>query len=139
MTPSNSTSTKTLSVRNKYPSRSWYVDQRRKRILRRTDELEAIEQAVHKRLATERYTSVIYSGSYGVEFTQLIGKPMPYVEAVIQQLLEEALFQDDRIKGVQLLSLARGGGDSLRLSILCTTEKGELNIAGEFGGDRHLP
>lgn len=133
MIPNSSTSVGAVSSRSKYPSRSWYIDPVRKRVLRMTDGLEAVEQAVRKRLVTERYASRIYSGSYGVEFNQLIGKPMPYVEAVIQQLLEEALFQDDRIKRVQLLGLQRGSGDSLRISMLCSTSEGELMFSGEFG------
>lgn len=133
MTPANSSSVG-ATVRSAYPSRTWYVDPVRQRVVRMTDGLEAIEQAVRKRLVTERYASRIYSGSYGVEFNQLIGKPMPYVEAVLQQLLEEALFQDDRIKSVQLLGLERVSGDSIWISMLCSTTEGELTIKGEFGG-----
>lgn len=133
MIPSNSSSVGVLSAQGKYPSRTWYVDPKRKRVIRMTDGLEAIEQAVRKRLTTERYASSIYSSSYGVEFNQLIGKPMPYVEAVIQQLLEEALFQDDRIKSVQLLNLKRGSADGLQISMLCSTVAGDLMIGGEFG------
>lgn len=64
------------------------------------DGLEAIKQAVYLILNVERYRYVIYSSNYGVEFDDLLGKPVPYVLPELKRRIEEALTQDDRITSV---------------------------------------
>ena len=64
------------------------------------DGLEAVAQAVYLILATERYQYIIYSWDYGVEFVDLIGKPMPYVMSELPRRIREALTQDNRIDDV---------------------------------------
>ena len=70
-----------------------------------TKDLEAVRQAVYKILNTERYKHVIYSSDYGVELTDLFGKPMPYVIPEIPRRIEEALLIDDRITKVDSFDL----------------------------------
>ena len=70
-----------------------------------TEDLEAVRQAVYKILNTERYKHVIYSSDYGVELTDLFGKPMPYVIPEIPRRIEEALLVDDRITKVDSFDL----------------------------------
>ena len=48
------------------------------RLMGSCDGLEAIKQAVYLILNVERYRYVIYSSNYGVEFDDLLGKPVPY-------------------------------------------------------------
>ena len=47
------------------------------RIIGKTDERKAIEQAIYKILLTERYQYLIYSWNYGIELKDLFGKPIP--------------------------------------------------------------
>ena len=70
------------------------------RLMGSCDGLEAIKQAVYLILNVERYRYVIYSSNYGVEFDDLLGKPVPYVMPELKRRIEEALTQDDRITGV---------------------------------------
>lgn len=65
-----------------------------------TERLAAVEQAAYKILNTERYAYVIYSWNYGVELSDLFGKPIPYVLSEIPRRIREALVQDDRINDV---------------------------------------
>lgn len=64
------------------------------------DELEALKQAIHKRLATERYEYPIYSFQYGIAWKELIGEERSYVRAEMRRMIEETLLKDDRIREV---------------------------------------
>lgn len=64
------------------------------------DGVEALKQAIHKRLATEKYEYPIYSFQYGVAWKELIGEERAYVRAEMRRMIEEALLQDDRIREV---------------------------------------
>lgn len=66
----------------------------------KTDELEAVKQAVYKILNTERYTYPIYSWNYGVELADLFGQPIPWVYPELERRITEALVWDDRINSV---------------------------------------
>lgn len=63
------------------------------------DGLEALKQAIHKVLATEQYEYPIYSFKYGIAWKELIGEERPYVRAEMKRMIQEALLQDDRIRG----------------------------------------
>ena len=66
----------------------------------KTDELEAVQQAVYKILNTERYTYPIYSWNYGIELADLFGQPIPWVYPELERRITEALVWDDRITSV---------------------------------------
>lgn len=66
----------------------------------KTDELEAVQQAVYKILNTERYTYPIYSWNYGIELKDLFGQPIPWVYPELERRITEALVWDDRINSV---------------------------------------
>lgn len=66
----------------------------------KTDEQEAMIQAIYKILNTERYAYPIYSDNYGIELIDLIGEDAEWVCAELQRRIEEALLQDERIKEV---------------------------------------
>ncbi|MCK9453284.1 MAG: DUF2634 domain-containing protein [Bacteroidales bacterium] len=97
MTPSSKIP---VIVRAKSPSTTWLLENGR--LVKRVDALAAMMQAVRKLFATERYTQSIYTGNYGVELESLIGKSSPFVLAVMEQRMREALLQDDRISDVKL-------------------------------------
>lgn len=66
----------------------------------KTDEQDAMIQAIYKILNTERYAYPIYSDNYGIELIDLIGEDAEWVCAELQRRIEEALYQDVRIKEV---------------------------------------
>ena len=66
----------------------------------KTDEIEAVKQAVYKILNTERYTYPIYSWNYGIELKDLFGQPIPWVYPELERRITEALVWDDRINSV---------------------------------------
>lgn len=66
----------------------------------KTDEVEAVQQAVYKILNTERYTYPIYSWNYGIELKDLFGQPIPWVYPELERRITEALVWDDRINSV---------------------------------------
>ena len=66
----------------------------------KTDEIEAVQQAVYKILNTERYRYPIYSWDYGIELEGLFGQPLPWVYPELERRITEALVWDDRINSV---------------------------------------
>lgn len=87
-------------VITRQPSFTYKLDTERNRVVGYVDGLEAYKQAVYKILNTERYEYVIYSWNYGVEFQELIGKPIYYVIPEIERRITEALMNDDRTVSV---------------------------------------
>ncbi|WP_324824982.1 DUF2634 domain-containing protein [Sinanaerobacter sp. ZZT-01] len=83
-------------------SKTYHIS--KNRIFGFVDGREAMEQAVYKILSTERYNYIIYSWNYGVELTELIGKPMVYIAPELEQRITEALTQDQRILSVDAFS-----------------------------------
>lgn len=77
----------------------------------KTDDLEAIKQAVYKILNTERYQYVIYSWNYGIELQDLFGMPLPYVYPELKRRITEALAWDDRITDVTDFSFTHKKGE----------------------------
>lgn len=82
------------------PSKTYKIDLVRKRVIGYVDGREAIEQAIYKILATDRYEYLIYSWNYGAEIAQLFGQPIPYVYSELKRLITEALTHDERIEAV---------------------------------------
>ena len=70
------------------------------------DGLEAIRQAVFHIVSTERYDYPIYPSNYGIEMRQFIGKSYNYFKAKINQVMTDALYQDDRIVSVTNISMS---------------------------------
>ena len=65
------------------------------------DELEALSQAIRKRLSTQQYEYPIYSFYYGVDWRDLIGQDEEYVRAEMKRMIQETLGEDDRIEEVE--------------------------------------
>lgn len=82
------------------PSKTYALRLRQNAINGYTDEQSAMQQAIYKILRTERYTYPVYSWDYGIEITDLFGKPAPYVEVELKRRIKEALEWDDRINSV---------------------------------------
>lgn len=82
------------------PSLTYALTYEQNRIIGKTDELEAMKQAIYKILGTERYNFIIYSQEYGVELSDLIGKERSFVIPEIERRITEALMADSRITSV---------------------------------------
>lgn len=64
------------------------------------DGLDALKQAIYKILNTQRYDHNIYSTNYGIEISDLYGQATDFVSLELENRIEEALLQDDRINSV---------------------------------------
>lgn len=62
--------------------------------------LEAVKQAIMLMLDTERFRYAIYSWDYGTETEGLIGGAADRVKSELEEKVRAALFQDDRIIGI---------------------------------------
>ena len=71
------------------------------------DGLDAMKQAVWKRLMTERYVYDIYDDTYGLQTVDLIGKEYSYVISKLQKRIKETLLYDDRITDVNSFEFKR--------------------------------
>ena len=114
-----------------YPSTTYKLDLTTKRIGSKISGQDAAMQAVTKVLLTERYSRVIYSGNYGVEFEDLIGKDYDYVTADLKRRLESALLVDDRIQEISALTFSKNEDSSLTVSFTVRSVEGAFNISSE--------
>lgn len=101
------------------PTLTHRMDREKERIKGKTDETEAMKQAVYKILMTERYGSVIYSGNYGIELSDLFGQPVSYVCPELERRITEALLWDSRIESVDnfQFDLSKKGAVSVRFNV----------------------
>ena len=111
----------------KQPSKQHRMDLDNTRILGTCDDLEAVKQSVYKILNTERYTSLIYSWNYGIELIDLYGKPPMFVCPELERRVKEALFQDDRITGVDNFEFDVSNKGVVSVTFTVHTLYGDLN------------
>lgn len=116
------------------PTMTHRMNREKEYIKGKTDETEAMKQAVYKILMTERYGSIIYSGDYGIELADLFGQPVSYVCPELERRITEALLWDKRIENVDNFEfdLSKKGVVSVRFivhTIFGSFETGiEVNI-----------
>ena len=72
-----SLTTETQIVQQSFSNRSYNVSQTA--IQGYVKDLEALSQAIHKRLATQQFEYPIYSFSYGVDWRDLLGQDPVYI------------------------------------------------------------
>lgn len=82
-------------------SNTFRLDIEGNRVQGYTDNLEAMKQAVYLILNIERYEHIIFSWNYGIELSDLFGKPINYAKVEIERRIKEALLQDSRITSVE--------------------------------------
>ena len=116
------------------PTRTYHIERTEfeldDRINGYTDDLEAVIQSIYLILSTERYKYIIYSWDYGIELLDLIGQPMPYVEAELPRRISEALLQDDRITKVDGFEFTRNR-NKLLVTFYVTTNHGKIHVEKE--------
>lgn len=96
----------------------------------KTDEKEAMIQAIYKILNTERYAYPIYSDNYGIELIDLIGEDAEWVCPELERRIEEALLQDERIKEVSNFDFTIEK-DKIHVSFITGTIYGDTTIVKE--------
>lgn len=112
------------------PSKTYSLT--RDRITGFIDGLDAMKQAVWKRLMTERYVYDIYDDTYGLQTADLIGKDYSYVMGKLQRRIKEALLYDDRISDVNDFQFKQSK-DFLWVGFNVVTIFGELTSALKLG------
>lgn len=92
-----------------------------------TDRIESVKQSILHILSTERYSNPIYDDDYGVELEKYIGQDKGTVIADIENTLNEALTQDDRITRIKVNSITDGvESNSLVVEFTVYTIYGEI-------------
>lgn len=92
-----------------------------------TDRIESVKQSISHILSTERYSNPIYDDDYGVELEKYIGQDKGTVIADIENTLNEALTQDDRITKIKVNSITDGvESNSLVVEFTVYTIYGEI-------------
>lgn len=114
------------------PSQTYALNFDQNVINGKIDGIEAIRQTVYLILCTERYQYLIHSWNYGVELTQLIGKPIALVLPEVERCIKEALTQDDRITDVDSFSF-----EINRSKVHCTFTV--HSIFGDTIGETEVP
>lgn len=79
------------------PTKTFRIKPEQEIVSGKVDSVEAMKQAIYLILNTQRYEYPIYSWNYGMEISDLFGKPDEYVVAELERRITEALTQDDRI------------------------------------------
>lgn len=102
------------------------------RIFGFTDGRDAIEQAVEKILNSERYSTPIWNGDYGVEIEELIGMDINFVRADIKRRITEALVEDDRVIEVTNFRMESTGLNELLVSFSVETTEGPVEFEKSF-------
>lgn len=114
-----------------YPSVTYKIDFVNKSISKKIDGQEAAIQAVTKIFSTERYRNVIYSGNYGVQIENLVGKDYDYVVSELKRRLEDAISTDDRFIRIDNFSVEKTGINSLLVNCTIVSVEGAFDISLE--------
>lgn len=114
------------------PTLTHRMDREKEYIKGKTNETEAMKQAVYKILMTERYGSIIYSGNYGIELKDLFGQPVSYVCPELERRITDALLWDKRIESVDNFEfdLSEKGAVSVRFNV--------RTVFGSFESERQV-
>ena len=86
-------------------------------------DLEALSQAIHKRLSTQQFEYPIYRFRYGVDWKDLLGQDPEYVRPEMKRMIQETLLEDDRITEVENFNFEFSGN-------ICRCEFDVVSIFG---------
>nr|WP_130862403.1 DUF2634 domain-containing protein [Bacilliculturomica massiliensis] len=106
MLPAADESLKNFYIKDREPGKTYRLAVEKGRFRGFADGVESVKQAIYLILNTERYEYLIYSWNYGLELSDLYGRPTHYVIPELETRIREALDQDDRITGVDDFSFA---------------------------------
>ena len=117
---------------NNEVTKTYKVDTYNKRIIGTTDGQSAMEQAILKKLDTERFSYVIYSPNYAMELIRYMGQDLEYLQSDLQRTLEECLLVDNRVYSITNLVIEQVDIDSVKINFDVETTEGVLNITKEI-------
>ena len=122
--------TKGFAVRQR-PTKTYKMDMEKGSVQGYTDGLEAVRQAIHKILMTERYQYIMYSWDYGIELQDLYGEPISYVCPELERRISEALLCDDRIRSADNFDFDLTRKRVVHVSFTARTIFGEIKAGRE--------
>ena len=99
MIPANSFLSEDIEIETQ-PSLNYRMIFDKDSVIGTVDERDAMKQVIFKILNTERFNYYIYSQNFGIELNDLLGEPLSFVCAELEDRITEALIQDDRIESV---------------------------------------
>lgn len=117
--------TKGFAIRQQ-PTKTYKMDIEKGSVQGYADGLEAVRQAIHKILMTERYRYIMYSWDYGIELQDLYGEPASYVCPELERRISEALLCDDRIQSVENFEFDLAQKGAVHVSFTAHTIFGEV-------------
>lgn len=89
--------------------------------------VDAMRQAVFLALHTERFDYEIFSWNYGISLSPLMGENISYyLQARLQQAIEESLLQDDRVLEVSDFVFERPKRGVLAVQFSVKTTQGDI-------------
>ncbi|MEG2383245.1 MAG: DUF2634 domain-containing protein [Oscillospiraceae bacterium] len=113
------------------PSKNYRMDIKRETVNGDCDGTEAMKQVIYKILNTERYEHIIYPWFYGIELSDLVGQPDPYVFSEVERRICEALTQDNRIMTCSDFEFEKTNKKSLHVSFRVKTKFGSMDSETE--------
>lgn len=121
----------TEDVQDSQPTKTWAFQLDGDRCVGTVDDADALVQTMYAILQTERGRHFIYPPDYGLQMDDLRDKPAPYMFAMLQTRVKEALLYDDRITDVTDFSY-EAYGDNMLLKYNVHTTLSEEMIKGAY-------
>lgn len=113
---------------NTYPSKTYKIDWKTKRIIGICDGVEAMEQACILHTNTELLDYEIFpDNDYGIKTSDLYGKDVYYVASVLENRIHEALSIDTRVLGFGEY-VAYINGTDIEATIEVKTTEGTIDL-----------
>lgn len=128
MIPANNTLLTTNIKIIQQPSLTYKLDYDKKVIIGKCDKIDAVKQAIIKVLDTERYDEIIYSWNYGTEMKNIYGNDRTIICSKIQDVIIDALIQDDRIKDVSDFEFSFDKKNAVNVKFNVTTIYGDVDV-----------
>ena len=113
------------------PTKTWAFQLDGNRCLGACDDANALLQTAYAILQTERGAHLIYPPDYGLQMDDLRGRPAPFVFAMLQTRIRDALLYDGRITDVTDFAYDTSG-DSMTLRYVIHTTLPEKTIKGAY-------
>ena len=88
-----------------YPSFTYKMIYEKELFSGYVDGIEAVKQAIYKRLLTQKSAYPIYNQDYGIDLKSLYGMAGDWVKAVLPERIKESLYFDDRIQDIYDLNV----------------------------------
>lgn len=113
------------------PSKTYFLDFEKGRIIGKCDGITALKQFIHKALITARGKHpILYTEDYGSDIENAVLGDTPseeYLLTVVPRLIKDCLLVDDRISDVYDIK-TKVEGDKLFIEFSVSSDFGDLDI-----------